>query len=132
MIWKTVAMFLVTGVALPSAWAAEPPAPAIPQAMNAAEIQLALQKLDVLGRVLYVAAHPDDENTNLMALWANGSLYDAGYLSVTRGDGGQNLIGSELREKLGVIRTHELLAARQLDHRRQFFTRAGDFGFGTR
>src|SRR6476661_2849791 len=107
--------------------AVEPPD--IPPPMNAAEIQLSLQKLNVLGRVLYLAAHPDDENTNLMALWANGSLYDAGYLSVTRGDGGQNLIGSELREKLGVIRTQELLAARRLDHGRQFFTRAVDFGF---
>jgi LmbE family N-acetylglucosaminyl deacetylase len=97
--------------------------------MNAAEIELALQKLNVLGRVLYVAAHPDDENTNLMALWANGSLYDAGYLSLTRGDGGQNLLGPELREKLGIIRTQELLAARRLDHGRQFFTRAVDFGF---
>ena len=64
-----------------------------PEQMNACEIQLALQKLNVLGRVLYVAAHPDDENTNLMALWANGSLYDSAYLSITRGDGGQNLIG---------------------------------------
>ena len=98
------------------AFAALEPAPPFPQPMNAAEIQLALQKLNVLGRVLYVAAHPDDENTNLMALWANGSLYDAGYLSVTRGDGGQNLIGPELREKLGVIRTQELLAARRTDH----------------
>jgi len=129
MIWKTVAMLLVTGAALRSTQAADPPAPAFPQPMNAAEIQLALQKLDVLGRVLYVAAHPDDENTNLMALWANGALYDAGYLSITRGDGGQNLIGPELREKLGVIRTQELLAARRLDHGRQFFTRAVDFGF---
>ena len=122
-------MLFVTGVALRSARAADPPAPAFPPPMNAAEIQLALQKLNVLGRVLYIAAHPDDENTNLMALWANGSLYDAGYLSVTRGDGGQNLIGPELREKLGVIRTQELLAARRLDHGRQFFTRAVDFGF---
>ena len=129
MIWKTVAMLLVTGAALRSTRAADAPAPAFPQPMNAAEIQLAFQKLDVLGRALYVAAHPDDENTNLMALWANGALYDAGYLSVTRGDGGQNLIGSELREKLGVIRTQELLAARRLDHGRQFFTRAVDFGF---
>jgi LmbE family N-acetylglucosaminyl deacetylase len=129
MIGKTVGMLLVTAAALPSTRAADSPAPAFPQPMNAAEIQLAVQKLDVLGRVLYLAAHPDDENTNLIALWANGSLYDAGYLSVTRGDGGQNLIGSELREKLGVIRTHELLAARQLDHGRQFFTRAVDFGF---
>ncbi len=62
-----------------------------PDQMNASEIQLALQKLNVLGRVLYIAAHPDDENTNLMAFWSNGSLYDAAYLSVTRGDGGQNI-----------------------------------------
>ena len=97
--------------------------------MNAAAIQLALQKLNVLGRVLYVAAHPDDENTTLIALWANGSLYDMAYLSVTRGDGGQNLIGPELREKLGIIRTQELLAARRTDNGHQFFTRAIDFGF---
>jgi LmbE family N-acetylglucosaminyl deacetylase len=103
--------------------------PTLPKPMNAAEIQLGLQKLNVLGRVLYVAAHPDDENTNLMALWSNGSLYDTAYLSVTRGDGGQNLLGPELRERLGVIRTRELLAARQIDHARQFFTRAVDFGF---
>jgi LmbE family N-acetylglucosaminyl deacetylase len=109
--------------------AAEPPPRVFPQPLNAAEIQLALQKLNVLGRVLYVAAHPDDENTNLIALWANGSLYDTAYLCVTRGDGGQNLIGPELGERLGVIRTHELLAARRLDHGRQFFTRAVDFGY---
>ena len=97
--------------------------------MNASEIQLALQKLNILGRVLYIAAHPDDENTNLMALWANGSLYESAYLSITRGDGGQNLIGPELRERLGVIRTEELLAARRIDHAKQFFSRAIDFGF---
>jgi LmbE family N-acetylglucosaminyl deacetylase len=101
----------------------------MPQPMNAAEIQQGIQKLNVLGRVLYVAAHPDDENTNLIALWANGAFYDTAYLSVTRGDGGQNLLGPELGERLGVIRTHELLAARQIDHGRQFFTRALDFGF---
>lgn len=100
-----------------------------PDQMNASEIQLALQKLNVLGRVLYIAAHPDDENTNLMAFWANGSLYDAAYLSVTRGDGGQNILGPELGERLGVIRTEELLDARRIDHARQFFTRALDFGF---
>src|SRR4051794_20792344 len=100
--------------------------------MNAAAIQLGLQKLNVLGRVLYVAAHPDDENTTLIALWANGSLYDTAYLSLTRGDGGQNLIGPELREKLGLIRTEELLAARRTDNGRQFFTRAIDFGFSKR
>ncbi|PYK23069.1 MAG: LmbE family protein, partial [Verrucomicrobia bacterium] len=97
--------------------------------MSSGEIQLALQKLNVLGRVLYLAAHPDDENTNLMALWANGSLYDTAYLSITPGDGGQNLVGPELRERLGVIRTEELLAARRLDHAQQFFSRAVDFGF---
>src|SRR5438046_6496825 len=96
---------------------------------NAGEIQLALQKLNVLGLVLYIAAHPDDENTNLMALWSNGSLYETAYLSITRGDGGQNLIGPELRERLGVIRTEELLAARRVDHGKQFFTRGIDFGF---
>src|SRR5881394_4141205 len=117
------------GFVMSQSLAAEPPPPTLPKPMNAAEIQLALQKLNVLGRVLYLAAHPDDENTNLMALWANGSLYDTAYLSITRGDGGQNLIGPELRERLGVIRTEELLAARRLDHAQQFFSRAVDFGF---
>lgn len=97
--------------------------------MDAAEIQAALQRLTVLGRVLYVAAHPDDENTSLIAYWANAAGFDTAYLSVTRGDGGQNLIGPELRDALGVIRTQELLAARRIDHGKQFFTRANDFGF---
>ncbi|MGH7981729.1 MAG: PIG-L family deacetylase [Candidatus Udaeobacter sp.] len=100
-----------------------------PEQMDAGEIQLALQKLNVLGRVLYIAAHPDDENTYLMAFWANGSLYDSAYLSLTRGDGGQNLLGPELGERLGVIRTEELLDARRIDHGKQFFSRAIDFGF---
>ena len=108
----------------PNNLAAEAPAP-----MHAAEIRLALEKLNVLGRVLYLAAHPDDENTGLIAYWANGALYDTAYLSLTRGDGGQNLIGPELSEQLGVIRTQELLAARRIDRGRQFFTRANDFGF---
>ncbi|MEP6975171.1 MAG: PIG-L family deacetylase, partial [Spartobacteria bacterium] len=100
-----------------------------PREMDSAQIRLALEKLNVLGRVLYVAAHPDDENTRLIAYWANGALFDAAYLSLTRGDGGQNLIGPELRDQLGVIRTQELLAARRIDHGKQFFTRANDFGF---
>jgi LmbE family N-acetylglucosaminyl deacetylase len=120
-----VAMLAVAGTAVP----ADAPPLLSPQQMSGGEIQLALQKLNVLGRVLYIAAHPDDENTNLMAFWANGSLYDAAYLSITRGDGGQNLIGPELRERLGVIRTEELLAARRIDHGKQFFSRAIDFGF---
>ncbi len=120
-----VAMFAVVSTAN----SADAPSLLSPEQMNGGEIQLALQKLNVLGRVLYIAAHPDDENTNLMALWSNGSLYDAAYLSITRGDGGQNLIGPELRERLGVIRTEELLAARRIDHGKQFFSRAIDFGF---
>src|SRR5436190_2705586 len=120
-----VAFFAVAGMAN----SAETPPLLSPEQMDASEIQLALQKLNVLGRVLYIAAHPDDENTNLMAFWANGSLYDSAYLSVTRGDGGQNLLGPELGERLGVIRTEELLDARRIDHGRQFFTRAIDFGF---
>jgi LmbE family N-acetylglucosaminyl deacetylase len=126
--WRTalvVAIFAVAGTAN----SADAPPLLPPEQMNASEIQLALQKLNVLGRVLYIAAHPDDENTNLMALWANGSLYDSAYLSITRGDGGQNLLGPELGERLGVIRTEELLDARRIDHAKQFFTRAIDFGF---
>src|SRR5437870_9175745 len=125
--WRAavVAMLAVAGTAN----SADAPPLLSPEQPNVGEIQLALEKLDVLGRVLYIAAHPDDENTNLMALWANGSLYDSAYLSITRGDGGQNLIGPELRERLGVIRTEELLAARRIDHAKQFFSRAIDFGF---
>jgi LmbE family N-acetylglucosaminyl deacetylase len=88
-----------------------------------------IKKLDVLGSVLYIAAHPDDENTRLLAFLANGKLYRTGYLSMTRGDGGQNLIGDEQGVELGLIRTQELLAARRIDGAEQFFTRAYDFGF---
>src|SRR4051812_14537577 len=123
--WALVALFMTVAIV----HGAETAPSNFPPDMNAAEIRLGLEKLNVLGRVLYVAAHPDDENTNLMALFSNGSLYDTAYLSVTRGDGGQNLIGPELGERLGFIRTHELLAARKTDHARQFFTRAVDFGF---
>src|SRR5437870_9832030 len=125
--WLT-AIAVAVAAAFRTASAADAP-PLIPEAMSGGEIQLSLQKFNVLGRVLYLAAHPDDENTNLMAFWANGSLYDAAYLSITRGDGGQNLIGPELGERLGVIRTEELLDARRIDHAKQFFTRAIDFGF---
>src|SRR5213596_727738 len=121
---------IAVAVAAASRTASAADAPALfPEAMSGGEIQLALQKLNIFGRVLYIAAHPDDENTNLMALWANGALYESAYLSITRGDGGQNLIGPELRERLGVIRTEELLAARRIDHAKQFFSRAIDFGF---
>lgn len=88
-----------------------------------------LKKLDVLGSVLYVAAHPDDENTRLLAYMALEKHYRTGYLALTRGDGGQNLIGTEQSELLGLIRTQELLAARRVDGAEQFFSRANDFGF---
>jgi len=97
--------------------------------LDGAELQLALKKLTVLGSVLYVAAHPDDENTAFIAWASRDRLYRTGYLAMTRGDGGQNLIGDEKGELLGVIRTQELLAARRIDGGEQFFTRAVDFGF---
>jgi len=100
-----------------------------PGKSDAAEILLKLEKLDFLGSVLYVAAHPDDENTRIITAMANGRLAATGYLSMTRGDGGQNLIGPEIRDQLGLIRTQELLAARRIDGGEQFFTRANDFGF---
>lgn len=100
-----------------------------PKKYNAAEIQLKIQKLKVLGNVLYVAAHPDDENTRLITYLANEKKLNTGYFSFTRGDGGQNLVGPEIREELGVIRTQELLAARKIDNGRQFFSRAIDFGY---
>ncbi|MGN6179625.1 MAG: PIG-L family deacetylase [Mucilaginibacter sp.] len=92
-------------------------------------IEQSFKKLDVLGSVLYVAAHPDDENTRLLAYLAQEKHYRTGYLSLTRGDGGQNLIGDEQGSELGLIRTQELLAARRVDGAEQFFTRANDFGF---
>ncbi|RYY31965.1 MAG: PIG-L family deacetylase, partial [Sphingobacteriaceae bacterium] len=96
---------------------------------DAVTIQQNLAGLSTLGSVLYVAAHPDDENTRLLAWLARGMHYRTGYLSLTRGDGGQNLIGNEQSEQLGLIRTQELLAARRVDGAEQFFTRANDFGF---
>jgi len=92
-------------------------------------IEQNLKKLNVLGSVLYLAAHPDDENTRLLAYLAQEKHYRTGYLSLTRGDGGQNLLGNEQGETLGLIRTQELLAARKFDGAEQFFTRANDFGF---
>lgn len=97
--------------------------------MPSADIYLGIRKLKVLGSVLYVAAHPDDENTRLLAYLAKDKLYRTGYLSLTRGDGGQNLIGDEQGVELGLIRTQELLSARRIDGAEQFFTRAFDFGY---
>lgn len=104
------------------AWAA-------PASESAAGILQELRGFREMGRVLYIAAHPDDENTQLIAYLSRGRNYRTAYLSLTRGDGGQNVLGPELGEALGVIRTQELLAARRIDGGRQFFTRAIDFGF---
>ncbi|OUS02232.1 LmbE family protein [Flavobacteriales bacterium 33_180_T64] len=100
-----------------------------PKKPTASEIHESLKKLNFLGSVLYVAAHPDDENTRLISYMSNNVKARTAYLSLTRGDGGQNLIGPEIRELLGVIRTQELLAARRTDGGEQLFTRANDFGY---
>ena len=100
-----------------------------PQKLNSAEIHEAIKKLNFLGSVLYIAAHPDDENTRLISYMANEVKARTTYLSITRGDGGQNLIGPQLKEQLGIIRTQELLAARSIDGGEQMFTRAVDFGY---
>lgn len=117
--FTSIFIFLISIVALAQA----------PQKLNSVEIYEQVQKLNFLGKVLYVAAHPDDENTKLITYFSNHYHAQTAYLSLTRGDGGQNLIGTELREKLGAIRTQELLAARRIDGGEQFFTRANDFGF---
>jgi LmbE family N-acetylglucosaminyl deacetylase len=100
-----------------------------PKISSPTDIYHAVQKLNFLGTALYIAAHPDDENTRLISYLSNNVHARTGYLSLTRGDGGQNLIGSELRELLGVLRSQELLAARRVDGGEQFFTRANDFGY---
>ena len=97
--------------------------------LTSGEIHAGIQKLQVLGSALYLAAHPDDENTRLIAYLANHEKVETAYLSLTRGDGGQNLIAPDLRELLGLTRTQELLAARRTDGGTQFFSRANDFGY---
>lgn len=100
-----------------------------PKQSDASELMHKLQKLQVLGKVLYVAAHPDDENTRLIAWLSNERKLSTAYLSLTRGEGGQNLIGAELGNELGWIRMHELLQARKHDGGSQYFSRASDFGY---
>jgi len=100
-----------------------------PETYTSADIYQQLKKLKVLGSVLYIAAHPDDENNTLLPFLAKEKLYRTGYMSLTRGDGGQNLIGDEQGLELGLIRTQELLAARRMDGAEQYFSRAFDFGF---
>jgi LmbE family N-acetylglucosaminyl deacetylase len=97
--------------------------------LSSSEIYQNIRKLNVLGSVLYIAAHPDDENTLMLSYLSKDQLVRTGYLSLTRGDGGQNLIGAEQGYNIGVIRTQELLAARRIDGAQQFFSRAYDFGF---
>ncbi|MFD2823850.1 PIG-L family deacetylase [Lacinutrix iliipiscaria] len=120
---KPILYFLVFFFAANTFYAQQPKKP------NASEIYESIKKLNFLGSVLYVAAHPDDENTRLISYLSNHVKARTAYLSLTRGDGGQNLIGPEIRELLGVIRTQELLAARRIDGGEQRFTRANDFGY---
>ncbi|MBP1839945.1 PIG-L family deacetylase [Formosa algae] len=120
---KLILFLCIIALAMPNSYAQQPKKP------NAAEIHESIKKLSFLGSVLYLAAHPDDENTKLISYMANNVKARTAYLSLTRGDGGQNLIGPEIRELLGVIRTEELLAARRTDGGEQFFTRANDFGY---
>ena len=100
-----------------------------PQGSSVVEVGLALRQLDGVKRVLMIGAHPDDEDSSLLATLARGRGVETAYLSLTRGDGGQNIIGPEMGEGLGIIRTGELEGARVLDGGRQFFTRAFDYGF---
>src|SRR4051812_42061565 len=100
-----------------------------PLMMNSSEILAGIKKLNTLGAVLYIAAHPDDENTRLITYLNKEKNIRTAYLSLTRGDGGQNLVGKEQAEMLGLLRTQELLAARRIDGGEQFFTRANDFGY---
>ena len=116
-------LIAITLIALPSAIAQKP------NKLSSIEIYEKLEEFNFLGTVLYIAAHPDDENTRLISYLSNKVKARTVYLSLTRGDGGQNLIGPEIRESLGVIRTEELLAARNIDGGEQRFSRANDFGY---
>ena len=118
-----ICLCLAAGMQLPETRAQMPAKP------SSTKILHDMQKLNVLGNILYMAAHPDDENTTFIAYMANGRQYNTSYLALTRGDGGQNLIGPEIREQLGLIRTQELLQARRVDGGKQYFSRANDFGF---
>jgi len=116
-------VFLLLSISLSSSFAQKP------EAVTAANIHEGIQKLNFLGSVLYLAAHPDDENNRMITYLANHVKAKTTYLSLTRGDGGQNIIGAEIRELLGVIRTHEMLEARKIDGGHQLFSRANDFGY---
>lgn len=115
-------VFLTVAMILPAATTPTP-------VSGAAELQQTLERLNVLGSMMMFAAHPDDENTAVITYFARGRHIETAYLSATRGEGGQNLIGPEQSELMGLIRTQELLAARRVDGAQQFFTRAIDFGY---
>ncbi len=120
---RPVAAVLAAGL-VAAAHAAPAPAP-----LEGRALAVELERLRTVGSVLHVAAHPDDENTELITFLSRGRGYRTGYLSLTRGDGGQNELGRDFDERLGYLRTHELIAARALDQGVQFFTRAIDFGY---
>jgi LmbE family N-acetylglucosaminyl deacetylase len=120
---KLIFSFLLLTTAITQAFTQVPPT------YSSADILMQLKKLQVLGSVLYIAAHPDDENNGLLPFFAKEKLYRTAYLSLTRGDGGQNLIGSEQGIELGMIRTQELIAARRIDGAEQYFSTAYEFGF---
>lgn len=120
---KIILSFLLLTTAITQAFTQVPPT------YSSADILMQLKKLQVLGSVLYIAAHPDDENNGLLPFFAKEKLYRTAYLSLTRGDGGQNLIGSEQGIELGMIRTQELIAARRIDGAEQYFSTAYEFGF---
>ena len=115
-----IAIFLLVGTTLIAQ---------APERPTSADLHDAIKKLNVVGTALYIAAHPDDENTRMISWLSNHRKVNTGYLSLTRGDGGQNRIGTEIRELLGVIRTQELLQARKVDGGQQLFSRANDFGY---
>jgi LmbE family N-acetylglucosaminyl deacetylase len=128
--WKPALLSCLLALAAAPAWPQPAPPPfqaQVPQ--GAGELAAALDRLQVLGSVLYLAAHPDDENTALLAYLARGRHLRTGYLSLTRGGGGQNRIGSEQGDALAALRTQELLAARRIDGAEQFFGRQPDFGY---
>jgi LmbE family N-acetylglucosaminyl deacetylase len=126
---SVIAFFGLSAITAALTFAFQGGVPAAVPVTPATAIEQKLREFNVLGSVLYVAAHPDDENSQLITAMARGRNYRAAYLAFTRGDGGQNAIGPEFGEELGVIRTQELLAARRIDGGRQFFTRAIDFGY---
>ena len=125
--WRLACCLAAVVPVLTAAVASPDPRPRPP--MDAAQIRLALDRLEVVGSAMMIAAHPDDENTALLAWLANGRKVRTAYLAMTRGDGGQNLIGSESGVALGLIRTQELLGARRIDGAEQMFTSALDFGY---